>query len=362
MSQPDNTADQPHPQGDVLVQEARARYRAEYMLRAQSKLSWVNIFRSTDGKLKKVEQIADKMIAKDIANGKLLERLAQDMANDDLATKQEPAAQATSEDAAAKKPEDTTQLPQQPMTFEDLTAQLEQEYLTQTGRREPQEYNVNIPDVERLQRTSDTGFLFYVMETLDTFTLGSPAYSECPELRALRTTKYPKGAERPGSFVTIVTKNFDVKSDGTVVRDDKIDNKIILMHSDRQQELIKLGSYAFAYYAKYGQIPLRLREEFMLEQTKDALHTAGYPFTPRYEMFCMNVMHHVSMQMVSFNRPRPQPQQPKVTVTAKINFDNSAKKDKAAAPKAKKPRKAIPAAKKEGGKKTAATAPKAKKG
>lgn len=310
---------QPHdPQANAAYLSAlKQRYQTEYMLKAKSKLGWWNIFRGSDARLKQVEQIADKMIKKDIASGQLQARYEADLAQDS-ATPQAPAPLPTAVD------------------YTDITAALTQPQPTVRQRPEPQDYNVNIPDVAHLQKASDSDFLLYVLETIDPFDLRSPGYVECAELKAIRQKTIPKGYEKPPTYATIVTKQFDITPSGEVVRDEKLKNLLILMHSDTQEDLIKFASYAIACYNKYAKIPLRLREEFMLEHTKEALRSAGYAYTPRYEIFCMNVMHHISMQMVTFNQarpPAPTPQQPKVSVT--VTFDTPAK-NSAAAPKQKK--------------------------
>lgn len=317
MSQPDA------PHTDAQTRTAiKTRYQAEYMLKAKGKLGWWNVFRGRDARFAQVEQIAAKLMQADLASGKLQERYKADIER---------------EKSAANAPA----LPAQ-IDYTDITNDLIAPPQPRHQPQEPEDYNVNIPDVPHLQQTSDTGFLFYVLETLDPFDLRSPGYVECAELKAIRQNAIPKGFEKPPTYATIVTKQFDIARTGEVVRDEKLKNLMILMHSDTQEDLIKFGAQAIACYNKYAKIPQRLREEFMLEHTKEVLRTAGHAFTPRYEIFCMNVMHHVSMQMQTFNAPRPQAaqQQPKVTVT--VNFDLGAQKPqqdnkppKAAAPKKK---------------------------
>ena len=323
MSQPDA------PQTDAqTITAIKQRYQTEYMLKAKSKLGWWNVFRGSDGRLKQLELLADKLMKKDLANGSLQARYTADLAQDATAVANTPA----------------TPLPAS-IDYTDITNDISQPQAPVRQRPEPEDYNVNIPDVPHLQKASDTDFLLYVLETIDPFDLHSPGYVECAELKAIRQNAIPKGFDKPPTFATIVTKQFDVKATGEVVRDEKLKNIMILMHSDTQEDLIKFGGHAIAYYNKYGKIPLRLREEFMIEHTKENLRTSGHAFTPRYEIFCMNVLHHISMQMVTFNQPRPQtqqqPQQPKVSVT--VTFGDSAQKpgqpkpaDKPAA-KAKKP-------------------------
>lgn len=327
MSQPDV----PHTDAETLT-AIKTRYQAEYLLQAKGKLGWWNVFRNRDARFAQVEQIAAKLMQADLASGKLQERYQTDLAQEAAARNNPPA------------------LPAQ-IDYTDITNDLIAPPQPRYQQPEPEDYNVNIPDVPHLQQVSDTGFLFYVLETLDTFDLRSPGYVECAELKAIRQNAIPKGFEKPPTYATIVIKQFDITRTGEVVRDEKLKNLMILMHSDTQEDLIKFGAQAVAYYNKYAKIPARLREEFMLEHTKEVLRTAGHAFTPRYEVFCMNVMHHVSMQMLTFNAPRPQPQQPKVTVT--VNFDLNAQKQ----PQDTKPPKADKAAKA-----PKAAAPKQKKG
>lgn len=320
------------------LQAIKTRYQTEYMLRAKSKLGFWNAFRGQDGRLKKLESIAARLMDKDIANGTLTARLKQDLAQeqaDKRAAQNQPAAALPSD-----------------ISYTDMTQELFEDQQRQTRRKpEPENYNVNIPDVARLQQIDDTGFLFFVLESLDPFDLSSPGYVECPELKAIREKKIPAGYEKPPTFATIVTKQFAITPTGDVVRDEKLKNTLILMHSDTQEDLIKTGSTAIAYYNKYGKIPMRAREEFMLEQTKEALRSAGYEFTPRYENFCMNVLNHVAMQTLTFNPPAPQqPQKPQVNVTVTFNLP---------AGKQDKPATAAKPAKSKG--KKAAAAPKPKK-
>ncbi len=319
------------PQIDAETMNAiKQRYHTEYMLKAKSKLGWWNIFRSSDARLKQVEQIAGKLMQKDLANGSLQARYSADLQQDNT------------------KPTTPAPLPAS-IDYTDITNDLIAPPKPVRQRPEPQDYNVNIPDVPHLQKASDSDFLLYVLETLDPFDLRSPGYVECAELKAIRQKTIPKGFEKPPTYATIITKQFDIKPTGEVVRDETLKNLMILMHSDTQEDLIKYGSLAIACYNKYAKIPLRLREEFMLEHTKESLRSAGYAFTPRYEIFCMNVMHHISMQMVTFNPPRPQaqqPQQPKVSVT--VTFDAKAQKP-ATTPKTEGKAKAAPAPKQKKG-------------
>ncbi len=320
MSQPDA----PHTDAETLS-AIKTRYQAEYMLKAKGKLGWWNVFRGRDARFQQVEQIAAKLMQADLADGSLQARYKSDLEREEI---------------AANAPALPAQIDYTDIT-NDLIAPPQQRHLPP----EPEDYNVNIPDVPHLQASSDTDFLFYVLETLTPFDLRSPGYVECAELKALRQNTIPKGFEKPPTYATIVTKQFDIQPTGAVVRDEKLKNLMILMHSDTQEDLIKFGAQAIAYYNKYAKIPQRLREEFMIEHTKEVLRTAGHAFTPRYEIFCMNVMHHVSMQMQTFNAPKAQPQQPKVTVT--VNFDlNAQKPQDGKAPKAEKPAKAAPKQKK----------------
>ena len=71
------------PQIDAETMNAiKQRYHTEYMLKAKSKLGWWNIFRGSDARLKQVEQIADKLMQKDLANGSLQARYTTDLQQD----------------------------------------------------------------------------------------------------------------------------------------------------------------------------------------------------------------------------------------------------------------------------------------
>lgn len=264
----------------------KERYQTEYMLKAKTKLAWWNVFRGSDARLKQVENIAASLMQKDIANGTLLARLAEDIAAEENAS-------------AISKPTEPTPNPQ-PVFYH---------------HPEPEDYNVNIPNIPQLQNATDASFLLYVLETLDAYDLRSPGYVECPELKALRRNSIPQGYERPSTLATIVAKKFSITPNGEVLRGENSKNVMLLMHSDTQDSLIKTGIYAIRSYNQHGTIPLHLREEFMIEHTKEVLRMAGHAFTPRYEIFCMNVLHHVLAHMQTL-APQPAPsQQPQVKMT-----------------------------------------------
>lgn len=271
-------------------QAIKERYQTEYFLKARAKLGFWNIFLGSDARLKKIEDSAARLLEKDILNGILPTRLAEDCGREEASARAASAAIPSAID------------------YVDMTQELIEEQHQHARRPEPQNYNVNIPDVVRLQQIDDTGFLFFVLESLDPFNLASPGYAECDELKAIRLRLIPQGYEHPPTYASVVAKRFTISRAGEVTRDDQVKNTMILMHSDTQEGLINKGVQAISHYNRDGKIPLRLREEFMLEQTKEYLRTAGYDFTPRYELFCMNVLHHVSMQMESFTTPMPQPQ------------------------------------------------------
>ncbi len=180
----------------------------------------------------------------------------------------------------------------------------------------PEHYNVNIPDVAQLMPMSDAGFLLYVSETLAPFDLTTTGYSECAELKALRRGEWPADVEPPQTLVTTANRKFSIAADGRVTRAANTVKTSLLMHSDTQEPLVSCGVLAMRAYDETGTIPADLRARFMFEQTKESLRTAGYAFTPRYEVFCMNVLYHVSEEIRAAYIAT---QQPALRVTVSID-------------------------------------------
>lgn len=310
----------------------RDKFRAEYEEKARKKLGLIDAFSGAAGRQKKVDQLTDKMLDHDIANGRLQARAERDR-------RESEQLQENARNLAAEKP----LLAPGQFDFIDITPELAA--LDATPHAPQQAFNVMIPDVPALQEMPDDQFLKYVLEGLHTYDIGTAAYREPKELELVRKGLYPKGFEQPLPLASFVEKNFKVVGETElIVRDPNVSEKMTVVYSVGQLEFIDAGIRAVQSFNATGQIDMRTREVFILEHVEELLRTAGHRLTRQYEDFCYRARQQVAMQMISFDARGPRDwtsAQPAVmTVGYNVDLSTPAPAEKTTKPKKTKQPKA----------------------
>lgn len=287
-----------------LDAELKNRYRPEYMQAAKKKLSLMDAFRGADGRLAKIEKIAETRLQEDLENGTLEARARADVGIEDKPANGKQVFEAGE------------------FGFLDVTEELKAQEVAVHPAEVPKQYSVQIPNVGKLltEATDDT-FLNYVLENLHSYDVATPGFIEAPEVRAGK-----KGGHE--LFITVVEKKFSYDGEN-FARNAASADKLLLLHSDTQNGLIKAGADAINSYNATGTIPQELREEFIIEETKESLRTANYPLTEQYENFCAEVLEDVAQQIDRINGFLPE---------APVKYNLQAKIDFGTAPKAKAPK------------------------
>ncbi len=312
----DNTA---RDLASVLAEQHAAlknKYRPEYTQRVKSSVNLFDMmFKNEEQRVKKIEDMTNKLLDRDIAKGVLQ---AREQAELDARAREARIEQKIAEEKPLLAPGNFDFMEWDPHNQEEMPWQ----------HAPMHDIQLQIPNVPVLQTISDEEFLKYVMNRMQSYNIGTAAYSGSISGKYLlilenkfeAVSQFIDQAKPDGSMEQIEVQN--------IVRNPSSKKVMYLNYSDNETQYIHAAAQAVQSFNVYGKISLRTRENYILEEIEEIIRTSGYPPTQQYAQHCQQVRNHIAMQMKTFGdlreawyQPATQTAPPVVNVKVGYNIN-----------------------------------------